>query len=527
MRHWLAVTALCSAFFLQCYFAARRKSPTNDEPLHIVAGMSYVATRSIVANPQHPPLLKELAGLSLAASGVHFRLPAGVKMENLPKGWDIAAGKDLLNNSAVARTLFRARLPLLFLSPLLALAVYWWGRELGGPGAGLGALFLLAADPTMVAHSYLVTTDAGVATFSLLFLLALYRYLRVPTTSRLVTAGIALGVALCTKFSAIFLPLIAVELLAAGVWWPPAPSGKHRPRNMVSAVYELAVLGAISLVVIQLCYFSIRGPLLYVHGLTLVNADHDPQFLYYLGGQLKHRFFSYFAAAWLLKEPLATIALAIAGSVLVWRSRAIPRLAKLFLFFPPAVFFLACTLWADDIGIRYEMPAMAFGLVAGGLALQELWKHRVWGRAVALVACGWIAVPAAGIYPDHLSYFNEAACLFTHPARLGFDGGSRCGADWLADSNVDWGQGLPQLKAWLDQNAPGRTIRFQGFNNVAPAAYGIPAESAEPYLAAVPEPGLYVISAHLVAYLPLFHDLPWLRAEPDAIVGHAFYVYEF
>src|SRR5580704_3396195 len=165
MLHRLMVAALCLAFFLQCYFSALGKSPTSDEPLHIVAGMSYVATRSVVANPQHPPLLKELAGLSLVASGLRFRIPGGGTIESLPKGWDLTAGKELLSNSAVRRTLFRARLPLLLLSPLLALAVYWWGRELGGAGAGLGALFLLAADPTMVAHSYLVTTDAGVTTF--------------------------------------------------------------------------------------------------------------------------------------------------------------------------------------------------------------------------------------------------------------------------------------------------------------------------------------------------------------------------
>jgi len=66
---WLAVAALCLAAFLQGLLASRRKSPTGDEPQHIMAGASYIATRKIIANPRHPPLLKELAGLSLGWPG--------------------------------------------------------------------------------------------------------------------------------------------------------------------------------------------------------------------------------------------------------------------------------------------------------------------------------------------------------------------------------------------------------------------------------------------------------------------------
>ena len=73
--HGLLVAGLCLAFLLQGLFGSRRKSPTIDEPNHIVSGASYIANRSITANPEHPPLLKELSGLSLALAGM--RLPAG------------------------------------------------------------------------------------------------------------------------------------------------------------------------------------------------------------------------------------------------------------------------------------------------------------------------------------------------------------------------------------------------------------------------------------------------------------------
>jgi hypothetical protein len=78
-------------------------------------------------------------------------------------------------------------------------------------------------------------------------------------------------------------------------------------------------------------------------------------------------------------------------------------------------------------------------------------------------------VAAAGIYPDQLAYFNEASCLVQGKARqIGFDGGTACGPLWLDDSNVDWGQGLKQLKIWLDKNAHGRSFQLGYFGTYPP-----------------------------------------------------------
>jgi hypothetical protein len=53
------------------------------------------------------------------------------------------------------------------------------------------------------------------------------------------------------------------------------------------------------------------------YGLGTVYADQVLGARAFLGGQLKERFASYFAVAWLVKEPLATIALAFGGTWLV------------------------------------------------------------------------------------------------------------------------------------------------------------------------------------------------------------------
>jgi hypothetical protein len=179
---------------------------------------------------------------------------------------------------------------------------------------------------------------------------------------------------------------------------------------------------------------------------------------------------------------------------------------------PAAILFTVHSLFADNLGFRYLLPMLPFLYVGGGYALSRL------PRPAAGLLCLWIAVNCAGIYPDHLSYFNEGACLLRDPARLGFAAGSACGPEWLDDSNVDWGQGAKQLADWLH----GRRVRVAWFGPFPARAYGIQAEDLRE-LPQTPSPGLYAVSAHLVACAPV----EWLRTmRRGAIVGHAVYVYD-
>jgi len=142
-------------------------------------------------------------------------------------------------------------------------------------------------------------------------------------------------------------------------------------------------------------------------------------------------------------------------------------------------------------------------------------------------------VEAIGIYPDHLSYFNESACLLTSPGKIGLDGGSRCGTMWLDDSNVDWGQGLKQLRTWLDGHANGRPLYLSYFGIYPPEYYGVKYQSVgTTQLVGNRPPGLYAITAQSVARIPALADTvapgtaDWLRSPPEATVGHAFYIFD-
>ncbi len=546
------VAALILVFMFQTYSASRLKSPTIDEPLHIAAGLSYVQTGIFRLNIQHPPLLKELAGLSLVLAGARWpKTPEALQILKATDPSDDSErifGGNLLADSGTDMVLLWSRLPFIFISALGGLLLYLFGRDLVGDVAALGALFIYALDPTIVAHSYLVTTDVGLAVFSILFLWALWKYVRQPNWRRLLVAGLTLGLALCTKFSAVLLIPIAGLLALAALRWPPQRTNENGPeiagtpqtgsgwaRHIAVCAGRLALICAVALPVINLAYFSLRGTSLYLSGMHRLNLDHNPNYLVFMAGQLAHKFHTYLAVCYLVKEPLAGIALFAIGLYELFRTKALSRLHRMFLLLPPAVLFIGYTIGADNMGIRYLIPVLPFLYLVAGLGLQSLIKNRSAApRWAAVLLCAWAILAAAGIYPDHLSYFNEAACLVQgRPGEIGIDGGTACGPLWLADSNVDWGQGLKQLKTWLDKNAQGRTFEFGYFGTYQPSVYRISYQELNVPDLMGPKPGLYVVSAHVVAFLPAMGAIKrvgygqWLReVRPNAVIGHSLYVYD-
>lgn len=545
MLRWAAPAALLAVFFLQSFLAGRIKSPAYDEPAHIAAGLSYLSTGVFHANPQHPPLMKELSAVAMLLGGIRWpQTPATADIQARPPigvetARDWRAGADVFAAYGIDRVLLLARLPMILTGVFLGLIIYLWGRELLGDTAGLAALFLYALDPTMVAHSALVTTDVGLAAFGLAFFYALWKYAQAPGMARQVWCGVALGCALGAKYSAVFLLPIGAVLLFLSVLRPkptppvtPAKRQKHAPppsridtHTLIAAAKAFGVMCLVALVTIELFYGFRASPLTYVAGLRRVNVDHDPNYLATLAGQAQNRFLHYFVFAYLLKEPIASILLCVAGAVALYRRKSAPAGLKAFLFLPPLTLFAAHTFWAANFGFRYIIPTLPFAFLVGGAGLAWLLGQSArWARVAAVALCAWVVANAGGVYPDHLSYFNESACVLGDPSRLGLDAGSRCGTMWMDDSNVDWGQGLKQLKVWLDVNRQGRPVHIMWFGTVPPETYGI--QYTPPPPAPTGTPALYAISGHYVARLALTEERV-RTTRPIAIVGHAFYVYEF
>ncbi len=418
----------------------------------------------------------------------------------------------------------------MLLSLGMASLVAMWARHLWGWGGGLLALFLYAFDPTITAHSQLVTTDVGVAFISLLYLWALRSYLRNPTWKSLLLSGCALGLALGAKFSAVALIPISAVILAVAAFRgelhgaAKTGMGDQPPRASLSRnLAALSLMIVVAGVVVWAIYLFPKDPLFYWKGIQAVNRDRGVQPYFYLMGTLKPGGWrSYLLVAWLLKTPIPSLLLVFASVVMLFKGRRATRLDEAFLIVPAAGYFLFYSIFADNIGVRYLIPSFPFLYTFTGRLVQGFRSAPRVHKLLLGALLVWNVSEYAAIMPDHLSYFNQIA------------GGADNGIEWLSDSNVDWGQGLIQLRRYLEKEKITDYAYFY-FGTADPEYYGIHGRRIEGFDFVIrPTRGVVVMSSHLVTRARdvldrVFGDGPlnWLRHQaPIYIVGHAYYIYE-
>lgn len=212
-------------FFLLSLVLAWQEAAIYDERAHIPAAYTYLDRGDMRLNPEHPPLLKNLAGFPLLFLNVNFPYAAPAWEESGTEGqW--ALGDAFLHQNDADAILFWSRFPLIFIALLLGLMIFLWTRELAGSVAGLFALTLYAADPNIIAHSHYVTTDIGIAAFIFFAFYFFVRFLKKPTLYNLLLAGIFLGLAQLTKFSAVLLfPIFALFVVLYALTTPTLAHG--------------------------------------------------------------------------------------------------------------------------------------------------------------------------------------------------------------------------------------------------------------------------------------------------------------
>jgi 4-amino-4-deoxy-L-arabinose transferase-like glycosyltransferase len=472
------VCLLLLLFGLQIAITIHRESLTWDEGDHIFAGYMSWKTHDYGLNPEHPPLMKMLGTAPLLA--LPLKVPA--LQNRMFKAEAYFDGRDFLFDNApyTAESLtFRMRLATEIVALLLALLMFLCTREMFGTGAGLVALVLLTFEPNVLAHGAFVTTDVGVSCFFFATVYAFYRYAKAPSVGRLLVAGLAAGLALSTKHSAVLLLPMLVALAACEVAF--RFSGDPRGRRALRLAAALAIIGVIAISVLWAFYgfryaarpaglrldpsladyvlplkpAEAKGIMLlarfhilpesYLYGLADVRAMANGMPSFIFGKVYEHGVWFYFPAVLLIKSTLGYLAMVVLAVAAIVTGRFRRWREILYLTVPAILYFWVAMGSSLNIGARHILPVYVFlcAFAAGGCwtwvkSASGNWNRR-WSYAVALLLLAHV-VSSARAFPNYMAYSNE---LWGGPSNT---------YKLLTDSNTDWAQQLLAVKRYTDQN---------------------------------------------------------------------------
>ncbi len=490
----IAALLLIFVFFITL-FSMKGDSVTMDEVAHLPAGFSYLTQKDMRLNPEHPPLIKDLAAIPLLfIKNINF--PSEIKdwKEDINGQWGFGYHFLYETGNPVDQMIFWGRVPMVLILILLGFYIFKWTKELFGNKAALFSLFLFSFSPTFLAHGKLVTTDVGAAAGIFIATYYFVRFLKNSSKKNLIFAGIALGIAQLTKFSVILiLPFFGILILAwaaikafdfksflksFGVYllsfiliivvsfvliWPVyqyhvsgyPPERQARDTEFLLSSHPIPFVG-------KALAWAARNPILrpwaqYFLGLSLVfQRAVGGHTTYFLGEVSAAGWKNYFPIVYIIKEPLAfhiltIIALLylawfiekpfwrnISERIFDWIKNHFPEFAMLTFI---GIYWLSSLTSDLNIGVRHLLPAFPFTFILVAAIATSWLKSPPFGIKYLVIGTLiiWQIISVVSIYPYFLTYFNEIA------------GGADGGYIYTVNSNLDWGQDLKRLKKWVDE----------------------------------------------------------------------------
>ena len=520
----LVASTLLVLFFIIAITSSWNDSLIFDEPAHIGAGYSYLTQKDSRLNPEHPPLMKDLAALPLLFLNLAFPTNTDAWQHQVNGQWD--QGGLLIfrsGNNADAIT-HASRIPIMLLAVLLGALLYLWVRRTYGTKIALLTLFFYTFSPTIIAHSRFVTTDIAAALGFFIGITSFVRFLARPTAKRLIIAGVMFGIAQLLKFS-LFL-LIPIYLFLTFMWLL-SNREKLFSKNSLKFFGKIFLIFVIGGIVIWIFYtwhvwnYPQAKQLSDAHSLIdtfkvhfFVDLDYwliEHQFTrplgqyllgvmmvtqrtaggnsaYFMGEVSSNGWLYYFPTLYILKESLGFLLLLVVSVLLAlrrilqiqkkswqllrdWIKNNFTLFASLFFI---AFYWVLSIFNPLNIGLRHVLPTFPFiyFLVSRELAL---WISKpISFENKTLV--GYLAtIYHAFITPIPKIFFVALACLWialntfiNFPYYLSYynelAGGTENGYWYATDSNYDWGQDLKRLGDFV-RSHPNQKIYLDYFGD--------------------------------------------------------------
>ncbi|MCW1929975.1 MAG: glycosyltransferase family 39 protein [Candidatus Kerfeldbacteria bacterium] len=548
VRLALIVVALLQLVY-GAYFAWN-DSATVDEVAHIGDGYAVVAHQDNRLNPEHPPLLKALAGMMVAAQFPNDIVGTSSWAEHNQWG----AGRELLywQDNNANWLLFAGRMPTVVASVIFCVMLFGLAREFFSMRTSLIVYGLAVLFPDVLGHGHFITTDIMAA---LGYTTVLWVYVRMlkKKSKKIWPLVLAMTFAQLCKFSSVLLFAI-VPLI--GLMWRKWSDRTSFGSAFLTTVRESASVIPLTFLLVWIVYIPvtwnmsqglldtlISSNLSYIdsHFYWVFNVLHalasnpftKPLCDYVLGvamvvlrveggnntfifGQMNmHGIWWFFPIAWLVKTPIGLIALYATGIFAAIQL----RVKKEILFVAGAVL---CVYWGFtlkgslNLGTRHLLPTISSLLLIVGYAFEALWSRTRGWKIFLSAMTAWAVVSVVLNAAHPLAYMNEVSLFVPRN-------------DILVDSSLDWGQDLKRLAAYVRKNniddikvdyfGGGDTLREIPNATLWHVEYG-------------PTTGYLAVSA---TFLPFSHmygvkegkwSYDWLKEfTPIATIGHSILVY--
>ncbi|MEN8196817.1 MAG: glycosyltransferase family 39 protein [Pseudomonadota bacterium] len=505
-------------------------SPTWDEPAHIARGMQWLDAGQYTYKNVHPPLAE-----ILVAAGPYL---TGARHTGAENRW-LEGNRIIFGNGDHRGTMTAARLGTLAFFLLLCAVVYLWSRRLAGEWGGILSLFLTAGTPLVLAHSGLATNDAAAAAMLMLGLYAFVRYLERQTPGNALIFGVAAGLALATKFSAVlYLPLgitvlvfFYADRLKAGTGARAWILLRDLSFALVSAflalwaVYrfpvtaasadDLAIIGIFSgFPALEAWLANTPLPLVgdFLRGVAELKAHNEAGHAQsFLGEVGRSGWWQFFPVVLLFTMPISLLLLWAWGffpavQELGRRNRALAPLVI------AAVILLSVMPAAINIGTRHVLAIIPLLSVSFGYLLVRY--STTWlSKALSGLLLAGLFMESVMAHPDYLSYFNALAG--GRPENI------------VVDSNLDWGQDLYRLDDALSRlDIEQASIAYNGSAPPHRIVRAADLTLLHPHrLCAEPPEGWAVISVQFLKLYPACRRLA--AAAPGRRVGSSLFLYRF
>jgi hypothetical protein len=502
-RYYVVIAVLICVHLGMGIHTAVCKTVTHDEIWHLPVGILNWQTAQFHHDDLNPPLTRMWAALP----GWLF----GPQIDEGNDATDIAT-KYVNGHQDYRQWYVVGRITNLLFSLATILITIKWSREWFGAGAGILTALLCCTEPNWLAHSSLVTPDAGLMFAFTATLYLLQRWRKQPTWKLALVLGVATGLAQATKFTAILLYAVIFIVGMLQLIWPHAARRRCLMQLLSILLISLLVWNTAFLFrgtgnLLSSYTFRSQAMLAIQNSLEVVSDVPVPLPESYMTGIDRQRsimeqphpvfldrewsfsgFRSYFFRTMQYKLAHLLQILVCVGLAFLLVGKRHQRRADtmMVLGFPIILLTGIASMSSMQLGVRYVLPLLpCLILLTGPLAAAVEQRKAFVRRGLIGLICIVSVIPMLN-HPHHLAYFNEAA------------GGATGGREHLLDSNIDWGQDLYLVRDFMESNDLDE-IGLAYFGTMPPTTAGVSFFVPPSWK---PEPGWYAVSVNFVMGRP-------------------------